>query len=74
MKRSNVGKLTCAIFLFGAAAIASPAQTFTTLVNFDGTNGFAPYYEALVQGLNGNLYGTTALGGAQNGGTVFEVL
>lgn len=54
------------------AAIASPAQTFTTLANFNGTNGRAPE-GALVQGTDGNLYGTTRDGGAYNHGTVFTV-
>jgi uncharacterized repeat protein (TIGR03803 family) len=34
------------------------AQTLTTLVKFNGTNGDNPW--ALVQGTNGNLYGLTA--------------
>jgi uncharacterized repeat protein (TIGR03803 family) len=71
---TNVSKLTCiALFLAANAVILRAQTTFATLVNFDGANGFAPYYESLVQGLNGNLYGTTALGGVQNGGTVFEI-
>jgi uncharacterized repeat protein (TIGR03803 family) len=56
-----------------ATAIASPAQTFTSLVSFDGTNGVKPLYTPLVQGTDGNLYGTTADGGANNGGTVFKI-
>ena len=65
--------------LFTATAIASPAQVLTTLVNFNGTNGggsSAP----LVQGTDGNLYGTTAIGGAgknctnfQGCGTIFKM-
>jgi hypothetical protein len=53
-----VGKLremnrayACAVFLLCAAtAIASPAQTFTTLVSFNGTDGTAPDYGSFVQG------------------------
>ena len=41
----------------------SPAQTFTTLVNFNYTNGASPYFMSLVQGTDGNLYGTTEGGG-----------
>ena len=39
-----------------ATAIASQAQTLTTLANFDGTNGRQP--NSLVQGTDGNFYGT----------------
>jgi len=72
--RSHRWKTACAIALLcTAAVIASPAQIFTNLVNFNGTNGVYPYYMALVQGTDGNLYGTTFGGGANSGGTVFKV-
>ena len=61
------------IFLCVATAITSGAQTLTTLVNFDNTNGANPK-AGLVQGIDGNLYGTTAMGG--NGyysGTAFKI-
>jgi uncharacterized repeat protein (TIGR03803 family) len=65
-----------AIFLLcvfcAVTAISSPAQTFTTLVNFNGTDGATPLV-SLVQGVDGNLYGTTWAGGANNGGTVFKI-
>jgi len=53
-------------------AMASPAQSFRTLVNFDGTHGANPY-ASLVQGLDGNFYGTTEFGGPTSAGTVFKV-
>jgi uncharacterized repeat protein (TIGR03803 family) len=67
--------------LWLAAAIGLRAQemvTFETLVNFDETNGDHPY-AALVQGTDGNFYGTTYgyEGGSTCGnlgcGTVFRV-
>src|SRR5689334_22923732 len=53
--------------------IASPAQGFKTLVRFDGPDGTAPRRVSLVQGRSGRLYGTTALGGAHDRGTVFRL-
>jgi uncharacterized repeat protein (TIGR03803 family) len=62
-----------------SAAAAAPAQTFTNLFSFDGTDGSNPE-AALVQGFDGNYYGTTFSGGAHTGcgdsvgcGTVFRV-
>jgi len=66
---------TLALFLLCATmAIASRAQTFTTLASFDeSTTGVNPYPVALVQGLDGNFYGTASQGGANGGGTVFKI-
>lgn len=62
------------IFLFCVAmATVSPAQTFRTLHSFDNTDGANPFYFSLVQGSNGDLYGTTELGGANGDGTVFKI-
>lgn len=65
-------KNVCAVFLFYAAtAIGSSAQTFTTLANFDPPNGSYPS-GALIQGFDGNLYGTTTVNAVYfEGGTVF---
>lgn len=64
---------TCIVFMSCAATtILSPAQTFTTLVNFAGTNGAVPV-APLVQGFDGNFYGTTNGGGAHSYGTVFKL-
>ncbi len=76
----QLGKAVCFAFvLCVAAAVSATAQTYTTLVNFNVANGGEPGYNALVQGLDGNLYGTTSLGGnvscnAPYGcGTVFKM-
>lgn len=60
--------------LLCAAALAQ-AQTVTTIYNFagNGISGATPWYVTLVQGTNGNLYGTTYNGGKNLFGTVFNV-
>jgi uncharacterized repeat protein (TIGR03803 family) len=58
-----------------ATAIPSPGQTFTPLHIFDGYDGAEPYKAALVQGTDGNLYGTAAGDGplGVKAGTVFKI-
>lgn len=53
-------------------AVVSPAQTFTVVTRFDWTNGAYPN-APLVQGLDGNLYGTAAEGGTNGEGTIFKI-
>jgi len=55
-----------------AAAVVASAQTFQTVVTFNSTNGAVPT-DVLVQGTDGNLYGTTQYGGTANLGTVFKL-
>jgi uncharacterized repeat protein (TIGR03803 family) len=50
-----------------------PAQSFTTLLDFDLTNGGCADYMGLVQATDGNFYGTTACGGVDGDGTVFKI-
>jgi uncharacterized repeat protein (TIGR03803 family) len=72
INRSAWGRV-CIVILSCAATVAvSPAQTFTTLLSFDGTNGANPEFVSLVQGVDGDLYGTTSNGGANTFGTVFK--
>ena len=71
----------CILFVFAPAmAMASPAQTLTTLYSFCSQPNCADGHYAngtLVQGSDGNLYGTTLFGGNQdcayNCGTVFKI-
>jgi uncharacterized repeat protein (TIGR03803 family) len=74
MTRLGAWKKVGGVFvLWAAAAVSSQAQTFKSLVSFDGSNGAYPEYVSLVQGTDGNLYGTTSGGGAKNAGTVFKI-
>ncbi len=76
-KGDNVNKLSfskvvCLVFVFcAAAATASHAQAFNTLASFDGTNGGGPFYVTLVQGFDGDFYGTTE--GGVTSGNVFKI-
>jgi len=73
MRKLNWFTEACVIsLLWAATAAALPAQTFTTLHNFDGTHGSLPF-AGLVQGADGNLYGTTEFGGVYGEGTVFKI-
>ncbi len=65
-------RLLAVFLLCATTAVVLPAQTFTTLLLFDGADGAAPY-AGLVQGTDGNLYGTTTIGGTHGWGTVFRV-
>lgn len=61
------------LFVLGCAlAIDSPAQTLTTIHNFDFSSGDWPN-TALVQGTDGNFYGTTENGGAYGFGTIYKI-
>jgi len=77
--RSSVKKLSgwnadgVTFLLLATSAIAAQGQIVTTLHSFDGGDGWGPYQESLVQGEDGNFYGTTYGGGTNNGGTVFRI-
>ncbi len=76
MRKNGFGKIACIAAAFCVVtAIASHAQTFGTLLTFTDTDGALPV-AALIQGTNGNLYGTNSTNG-QNGlgaeGTIFEI-
>ncbi len=55
-----------------AKASTGYASTPTTLVSFNGANGAQPVAD-LIADSNGDLFGTTFAGGANNDGTVFEI-
>jgi len=58
----------------GTAFKITSAGNLTTLHSFSGTSGEgADPFAGLVQGSDGDFYGTTALGGAQHVGTLFKI-
>lgn len=72
---TQISKIACIALAFCVAtAVASQAQTFTTLVNFVGFNGGEPANTNLIQGTDGNLYGATqGDGGEHTKGTIFRI-
>ncbi len=58
--------------VFQIAKTGTGYGAITTLASFTGSNGATPY-AALVADADGNLFGTTSVGGANNKGTVFEI-
>ncbi len=76
--RAAYGQITPLDGAYTDSADPASAQTFTTLAIFDGKDGANPDYVTLFQGRDGNLYGTTAGGGALHDctlgcGTVFKI-
>lgn len=71
MGSRNWRRVCVVCLLCGTTAIA---QTFNSRVSFNGTNGLFPYTISLVQGFDGELYGTTSAGGGYGFGSVFQVL
>ncbi|MBV8451587.1 MAG: hypothetical protein JOZ29_04865 [Deltaproteobacteria bacterium] len=73
MSKLSWWRILCVVCVFcTAAAMSSRAEALSTLLSFGGANGNAPS-AALVQGLDGNLYGTTFGGGDNDSGTVFKI-
>ena len=79
LRSTSAWKRVCILALVcAAAALTSSAQTFSSLLNFNATNGISPN-GSLVQGLDGNFYGTTVEGGRATPcpfascGTVFKI-
>jgi uncharacterized repeat protein (TIGR03803 family) len=74
--RGLTAVIATAILMMLVTAIALQAQTLTTLHTFDlSTDGASPD-GTLLQGIDGNLYGTTAGeegSGTYNSGTVFQI-
>ena len=57
--------------MLAASVLPAPAQTFTVLYTFSGSDGSGPS-GSLVQDAAGNLYGTTYSGGTYTAGVAFK--
>ena len=75
-QNGGLGDLMCASAGCGTVFKITPSGTLTTLYDFCSqpkcTDGYQPV-AALVQGNDGNFYGTTVLGGATDRGTIFRI-
>ncbi|HSZ58403.1 MAG TPA: choice-of-anchor tandem repeat GloVer-containing protein [Tepidisphaeraceae bacterium] len=52
--------------------VPAGSSTIVTLASFDGSNGVEPV-SGIVMDRNGNIFGTTVLGGTLGDGTIFEL-
>lgn len=68
--KTNVNPFRFIMALLSLGTCAT-AQTLTTLVNFNGSDGANPQAGLVASG--GTLYGTTYAGGGSNAGTVFAI-
>ena len=59
---------------YGTIFQITPVGAFTTLHSFQGGNEGRKPLAGMVQGQDGNLYGTTSLGGTDNDGTIFRLV
>jgi uncharacterized repeat protein (TIGR03803 family) len=73
MRNLRAGTLSCMVAaLWITTAMSTMAQTFTNLTSFNGHDGLLPN-GYLVQGINGNFYGSDGLGGANGWGNIVEI-
>ncbi len=72
-RKLGLARLACIVLVVCMATSASHAQTYTLLASFGGFNGELPQ-ASLVQGVNGDFFGTTMIGGGNTlYGTVFKM-
>jgi len=73
LSKFKLAVISCTLLLFYCAtAMLAPAQTLSTLADFDGADGFNAVASVL-QASDGNFYGTTLYGGPSNQGIVYKV-
>ena len=70
-RRSQASFLACLTLFCAAMTTPSPAQIFSTVANFNFTDGANP--GTIAQGNDGNFYGVAYSGGNGNPGTLFKV-
>jgi uncharacterized repeat protein (TIGR03803 family) len=66
-------KIGLIVLAIAFAASTAQARVFFVIDTFRGQDGSSPETMSLVQGTDGNFYGTTSRGGTNNSGTVFRM-
>jgi uncharacterized repeat protein (TIGR03803 family) len=73
LRNFRLAAFALVLFVLNAAAFSSAQATFTNLFDFNGTDGSNPQYVYLVQGTDGQLYGTADGGGNNSDGSVYKI-
>jgi len=74
LRNFHLASFALVSFVIITAAISSAQATFTSLFDFNGTDGQNPQYVYLVQGTDGQLYGSAQTGGGNTGaGTLYKI-
>jgi uncharacterized repeat protein (TIGR03803 family) len=73
LRNFHLASFALVSFLLITAALSSAQAMFTNLFDFDGTDGQNPQYVYLVQGTDGQLYGTAQTGGDNGAGTLYKI-
>lgn len=73
MEQKRKWKISMPFLLLALISVPVCAQSFKVLQTFNGTNGVRPVDTPLVQGIDGEFYGTTLGGGANAAGTIFKI-
>jgi uncharacterized repeat protein (TIGR03803 family) len=72
MRKPGISIALAALLLCAAESHLVAQTTFATVLSFNGTDG-GNSEAGLIQGTDGNFYGTTSTGGAHSNGTVFKI-
>src|ERR1700683_2365966 len=73
VKKRSLFFILIVLSVFGGGPERATAVTFNSLYSFLGGDDGGQPQAALVEGSDGNFYGTTFAGGAFNTGTVFRI-
>ena len=72
-KHTELKSVLILLALFAVSTATLSAQTFTSLYSFDSNTGANPGMGALIQGTDGNFYGTTINGGSKGFGAIYKI-